>query len=540
MFILFHKNKYELPDPVALPDEATMDVEKFFVFPQPTSAGENRFQFPQGPAKVLFFLFREGICLTVRKILSSFLQRRVLAEKRVVIALGRLRGDDSYAVAIGPQHCPSASVQTFPCVWTYSISHDFDITDCRDMLASQFEAIPGLFDEIFYYSPFSGLKVRFAFNDVMYDKTTGGGPSRHGRDHGVPLVLSSSASKDGAPVRTRRLRGCTGNDLFLVGAGAYAFVYIIPYLHGVRHHTVVDLNPALAAVAAGKFGFEFADTSHERAFERLSGCDSPLLVVATYHSTHLDIVEKAVVTNPRTKIFLEKPPVTSQEELEHLLSLRRSGAFIEIGYNRRYSPMARQVKELIARHSGPLVMTCIVKELALPASHWYYWPSQGTRITGNLCHWLDLGVFFIGRSPVKAMIVAPTDHPPGDEVTAVVHFEDGSRLTIVATDQGNPLRGVQEMIDIRRGDLTIIIDDFLCLKVQENGRQKIYRSMRRDKGHAAMYREFVNNLAGKESPLYPDADLSATSRLYLALTDAVRRGENMLYLAAPKESMDKM
>lgn len=526
MFILFKKDKYELPDPVPLPDEASLDVEKFFVFPQPTRDANKQFQFSHGPAKVLFFLFREGFALTMRKILATLLKRRILVEKKVVIAFGKLHGGESYAIAIGPQSCPSANVQTFPRAWINSVPRDFDMTSCRDMLASHFDAHPELLDEIFHYSPFSGLDVRFTLNDVMHNKTMASEYSRKGKGSDDPQFQLYNLPKDVTPVRARRLRGNAGNELFLVGAGAYAFAYILPFLHGVHHHTVVDLNPALAAIAAKKFGFTFADTSYERALKRLCECDSPLLVVATYHSTHLDIAKKAVRINPRTKIFLEKPPVTSLEQLEQLLLLRSKGAFIEIGFNRRYSRMIWKTRELICQQSGPLVMTCIVKELTLPASHWYYWPTQGTRITGNLCHWLDLGVFLIERSPITAIIFAPPDHPLGDEVTIVVDFEDGSRLTIVATDSGNPLRGVQETIDIRRGDLTIVINDFISLRVQKNGRQKLHRSLRRDKGHAVMYREFMENTARHDGPKYPDTDLNATGRLYLALTNAVCQGEH--------------
>jgi predicted dehydrogenase len=540
MHISFQKNTYELPDPLGLPDEAILDVQKVYAFPQPATAKENRFQFSQRHAKVFFFLFREGISLTVRKIMSSLLQRRVIAEKRVVFAFGKLRGGDSHAIAIGPQQCFSASVQTFPIQWTVSVPRDFDTAACRDMLAGYFDAHPGLYDEIFHYSPFSGLSVRFALNDVIHHQTRFGEKYHERKDAGEFLSPASSPAKDGVPVRERRLKGGSGNEIFLIGCGAYAFAYILPFLRGVRHHTVVDLNAILAAVAAERYGFVYADTSYERALKQLSKFDSPVLVVATYHSTHFEIVEMALGVNHNTMIFLEKPPVTSLEDLERLLSLRKSGAFIEIGYNRRYSPMVRKARELIARQLGPVVMTCIVKELALPAAHWYYWPTQGTRITGNLCHWLDLGVFIIGRTPVEAMIVASPDHPPGDEVTIVVHYDDGSRLNIVATDQGNPLRGVQEMIDIRRGDLTITIDDFLCLRVQNNGRHKVYRRLKRDKGHKAMYQEFVKNLADEGRPTYPDADLNATSRLYLGLADAARRRERTLCPSYLDESIGRM
>jgi len=91
--------------------------------------------------------------------------------------------------------------------------------------------------------------------------------------------------------------------------------------------------------------------------------------------------------NPNTKIFVEKPPVTSLDQLKRLIEIRNNPThFVEIGYNRRYSPFVIQAKGIINIFKMPITMTCIIKELNIPTSHWYYWPSERTRITGNLSH----------------------------------------------------------------------------------------------------------------------------------------------------------
>jgi predicted dehydrogenase len=321
---------------------------------------------------------------------------------------------------------------------------------------------------------------------------------------------------------------CNGDGhppLFLVGAGAYAYAYILPNLPGMNRYTVIDLNPVLAAVVGEKFSFVHRESSCSAAFKRLGECAEPVLVIATYHSTHVDIAEEALSENPRTKIFMEKPPVTNHDQLRRLLEMRRGGAFVEIGYNRRHAPMAVEAFRLIReKGNGPVAMTCIIKELSLPTSHWYYWPTQGTRVTGNLCHWIDLGTAVVDAAPKEVTVVTADDARPGDELTAIVVYRDGSRLTLVATDRGNPLRGVQEYIDIRRGDLTVTIDDFLVMTVQEGGKKRVRRSIIRDKGHARMYRDFSRRVRDGSNPSYPHRDLLVSSMIYLSVVEGVAKG----------------
>ncbi len=91
----------------------------------------------------------------------------------------------------------------------------------------------------------------------------------------------------------------------------------------------------------------------------------------------------------------------------------------------------------------------------------------------------------------------------------------------MATDQGNSLRGVQEYIDIRRGDLTVSIDDFLRMKIQRHGHQLIQKALFRDKGHKRMYCQFIDNIQKERAPEYSDMDLFYSTRAYLAARDSV-------------------
>jgi predicted dehydrogenase len=525
MFIQFQKKMYEIPEPIDSASALTIKVERFAIVPIEKDGIRPRFYFSNIVAKTFFFLFHEGLRLTLNKVKTVLLQRKVFSEKKVVFAFGQVKGGNGYAIAVGPQDCLRAEYQTFPVGCTFSVPLDRKIEKDYHTLLAYFRKERSVLESLYQFSPYSGHVVGLNLEKLL-EQLHSDAPSIYG--DGPVFQSLRIDTVNISPNRHKEVRQNDDNELFLAGVGAYACAYILPALRKIRRHTVIDLNPGLACVVGEKYGFIYRDTSCERGLKRLQDCMHPLLVIATYHSTHLEIAEQALSYNPATKIFMEKPPVTTREQLQRLLKLRKEGAFIEIGYNRRYIPFARKAEDLVSQHKGPITMTCIIKELMIPKTHWYYWPAQGTRITGNLCHWIDLGCYFIKQKPVSMTAVSPPGGLPGDELSLIVLFEDGSRLTLIATDRGNPLRGVQEYIDIRRDDLTITIDDFMRMKVQKGGQERVYRRIIRDKGHLRMYKEFLKNVSLGKEPLYPDDDLYISSTLYLSLTEMVLQGQKNL------------
>lgn len=522
MRIQFQDKVYEMPVPVDNESEVIIKVEKYAFIRLPAEKIAHRFHFPNPFAKSIFFMIHEGIGLTFHKVKSSLLQRKIIAQKQVVFAYGQIKDTNRFAIAVGPQDCPYAEYLSFPKALTIDVSSvgffnsptDRNVVRDYQIVLDYFTHHQEQLELLYHYSPYSGKKRDFKLESILNENTNNVcGVAANGLKSLEIPTQRNAKQKRRSKVRKNKF------DLFLAGAGAYAWTYILPSLKGVNFHTVIDLNPILASVMGEKYGFLYKDTSSDRALARLRNSENPILIVATYHSTHLPIIEQALSINPNTKVFLEKPPVTTEEQLEKLIALRESSKhFIEIGYNRRYSPWVYKAKRIMSDYDGPITMTCIVKELPLPLSHWYYWPNQGTRVTGNLSHWIDLGIYFIQHSPVSITAISASDKFPTDEISVAVLFEDGSLLTLIASDRGNLLRGVQEYIDIRRANLTITIDDFLRMKVQKGSRQKGYRKLIRDKGHKRMYESFIHQVKDGSNANYPNNDLNLSTRLYLSIS----------------------
>lgn len=523
MIVRWETRLHLLDDPIPLESEVLVQIIERALLPKIWYEEKSRFQFSHPLAKVGFFLRNEGPALTIGKIHASRIQQKIARSRVLAFVYGTHEGQP--VVAVGPLCSVDIDMTCFPTAWVASIPKGRDASWCFQAAWAFLIDKPEMLSAIYNYSPYSGLEPEFSFEVAIASG----------------VLVSSSPAPEFLEVKLANAVGKEKADpplegsLFLAGAGAYAHAYILPFLSKINRHTVIDINPILAVTTAEMFGFRHADTCCERGFLKLKEVKSPVLVIATYHSTHVELAKLAYTINPNTKIFIEKPPVTSRRQLKTLLDLRRQGAWIEIGYNRRHIPFIQKARVLLEQESGPTHIVCLVKELKIPKEHWYYWPSQGTRITGNLCHWLDLGIFLIGSEPVRMEAQSALGSLPGDEVSATVYFEDGSKLSLVATDRGNSLRGVQEYIEIRRGDLTIVIEDFRLMRVLSGGRAKTLWAFFRDKGHKRMYLQLLKDISDDGSPRYPSEDLRRSSKLYLDIRDAVMKA-----ISGSESSEDKL
>lgn len=520
MKIRFSGDIIEFPPPVPVENEVLVAPDSLveIAIPGPGRRDSNFTMF--NIRKVLFFTFREGVFLTFSKIRAVLAHRKLGRSRRLVIATGVEIGSGRPAIAIGGQDCPEAEQLCFPRSLTMVQTGEPLETDAViASLCAYCAANPAIAAGIRDWSRYSGQEPPTTIVDAFAAGTSAADATA------VPAALKVSFPVTGDGWQAADPVG-GHSALFLAGGGTYPCAYALPIFRraGIPFDTVIELNPVRASQVAARFGFAYADTDAARGLQRLAAYEAPILVIATYHSTHLDIAETALTINPRTRIMLEKPPVTTFEQLRRLEKLRRDGAYIEIGFNRRHVPMSIRARELLKSQTGPVVMTCIIKELVIPPSHWYHWPDQGTRITGNVCHWLDLGQYFIPGEPECMLVLGPVDPDQDDGVSIIVRYRDGSRLHIIATDRGSSLRGVQEFIELRRAELTITIDDFLRMRVDSGASQSVRRQLVRDKGHKRMYARFMQNVEKNRATEYPSKDLAATTTQYLRASHALGAG----------------
>ncbi|MGB6573076.1 MAG: Gfo/Idh/MocA family oxidoreductase [Trebonia sp.] len=486
--------------------------------------------------KVAVFLYTDGPRITLRKARTKREEPRFTGDFRVTLVLGDALDSGRRVVALASRvpSCAHQFVVHRDLVLDVpaSFSED-DLRAAAARLIAETETLTRLCRQGYLYS---ATRPPAELVELLTDAVTATGTPAQGAAPDVlrPPALPAPPAADGQAADTvlplTPLPPVVASlPVAVLGGGDYTRSEIIPALRRghFQLYAVANREPQIAAIVGRDYGFALATTDSERAIAELPA--PGLVVVATAHDSHTQLACAAVKAGHR--VFLEKPPTVTPDDVQQLAAtMRANPGAIEIGFNRRYHPLVGRARARLARESGPTSISCVVKELTFQPDHWYFWPNQGTRITGNLCHWIDLAVFLIDGSPMPVSTTLsprlPGTEPGSDEERVLtVTFEDGSLLTVLGTTRGDDIRGVQEQMDIRRGQTTITIDDLWKYRVRSDGIERYGRTLFRDKAHTAMYREGLGRIKAGQPAVYPVRDMVVVSAIQIAASDLARSDE---------------
>lgn len=480
------------------------------------------------PTKVARMLFADGPRRTGIKVRNKLEQRRHLGDYRTTLVLGRRHHDGATVVALAPQAPASADWFLVPHHLVVVVG---EATDRSHLLAVAQElqrsapSIAGLTNERFLYS---GNPPPERVVDALRRATAETCPPAGSRAQRAPPEPPRTLVTVHRPPE----RATGRKPLALLGCGDYASTETLPpLLHDGRFTpwVVADREPHVASAKATRHGFAFATTDADEAIEALPR--PGVVMVATTHDAHARLGARAAAAEHT--VFIEKPPIVDDRDLEDLLTAWGTApGRIEVGYNRRFAPATAALAEVLGRLDGPMTITTNLKEFPLAPHHWFYWPNQGTRIAGNVCHWLDIATHLLPSTvlPVEVSVSCALPHDADEDRTMTdrticVSYDDGSFNSIVATARGDSTLGIQERIEVRRAASTFEIDDFRTVRELSYGRRRVLaRSLFRDKGHSAMYRAFADDVVAGRPTRYPLRDLITVSIVQLAATELVRAG----------------
>jgi polar amino acid transport system substrate-binding protein len=183
-----------------------------------------------------------------------------------------------------------------------------------------------------------------------------------------------------------------------IGAGSFAQSYLIPYVKscGASLQTVVTSRGITAKNVADKFGFNAASSGAENI---LNDDAINTVFIATPHNSHAVYVLSALKAGKN--VFVEKPLAMQPDELEEIKKIvETESGNLMVGFNRRFSPVAAELKKYFSETDEPLVMNYRINAGLIPKEHWTQDENTGGgRIIGEVCHFIDLMQFFSGSLP---------------------------------------------------------------------------------------------------------------------------------------------
>ena len=350
---------------------------------------------------------------------------------------------------------------------------------------------------------------------------------------GVLLTYPEGPSpEEDRPVRTVAIPGAARKvvgeiGIGLLGAGNFATATLLPAIGragGYRMVGVVTRSGTSAQHAAAKHGFGFASTSER---EITAHQDVDLIAIATRHDLHARQIISAMEAGK--SVFCEKPPCLNPEELADIIRAAAASpaSTLLVGYNRRFAPMARELRDHFASVGEPCAAHYRVNAGFIPLDHWTHDPAVGGgRIIGEGCHFIDFLDHVFDARPVRVFASGLPDRGRyrSDNVQITLTYENGSVGTLLYTAAGHKGSG-KERVEVFGGGKSAVLDDWRELVTHGgSGAGTSKNRLRQDKGwndEWTVLRNAIRNGTGHPIPL---ESMVATSLATFGAVESLRTG----------------
>ena len=344
----------------------------------------------------------------------------------------------------------------------------------------------------------------------------------------VAVCLFEYPASDAAPRHSlnlhdgaKRVAGDRRIRLAVIGAGNFFKNAHLPALRALESEivirAVVSRTGHNAKTIATQAGAEYASTDVDSV---LQDPDVDAVLIATRHHLHGDLALRALQAGKH--VLVEKPLAMIAAELDAIEAFYADGLagkpLLLTGFNRRFSPYADKLQELLARRSGPLMLTYRMNAGHIPVDHWVHGAEGGGRNIGEACHIYNLMAVLTGAAVerVEALSVASRNGflRPDDNFIATVRFSDGSVASLAYTAAGN-LTYAKEHMEVFCDGQVYLLDDYVELR-RAGDAKPLHKTASADKGLPAQWRAFC---AGVRNGVWPASleEQLAASRIALAV-----------------------
>ncbi len=314
---------------------------------------------------------------------------------------------------------------------------------------------------------------------------------------------------------TKAIKGIIG--VGLIGAGGFARSVILPNMRKIKDFHFVGLATTTSTTAGQTLKnneFEYCTNDYKKLLEDEN---IDLVVIATQHNTHARITIEALDAGKH--VYVEKPLAITMGQLEEVKrAYERNNQHLFVGFNRRYSPFAKFIKENLQTDKYPCMIQYTVNAGYIPKDNWVHDPEiGGGRIIGEACHFVDLAVYLTGSKPVEKSsfnIRSSSEHYTGsDNVSINVYFENGSVANIVYTSMGAKSFPKERVTVFCNGNVGVI-DNFVKAEIFGNRKKKLKKSQQ-DKGFLDEYNNISYNLKNSKSSMQEFQSAFVVSKILL-------------------------
>ena len=317
--------------------------------------------------------------------------------------------------------------------------------------------------------------------------------------------------------------------LGIIGAGNHVKAMLLPPLQTMKSVAIQGICTASGITAktlAGKIGAGYCTSDHQAILN--DGAINTVLI-GTRHDSHAALVVKSLLADKH--VFVEKPLCLTEDELQEIRATYEKkapeGLQLLAGFNRRFSPHAKEARAFFASRANPLVMLYRINAGRVPPDHWVQDPNiGGGRILGEVCHFVDYMQALSGALPTSVFARRVGRHSSGiteDQCSLTLTFGDGSMGTILYAAEGNS--GLpKERFEAHADGRSLVMDDFMETSFYEGTRHRTFKTAKRDKGFTDEMAAFVQAVEQGGPPVIPFDQIEAVTRTCLLAVRSLQSG----------------
>ena len=311
-----------------------------------------------------------------------------------------------------------------------------------------------------------------------------------------------------------------GSILAIIGSGNFTKATVLPILSKLKANIkyLSSSSGLSGTLLAKKYGVQFSTTNND---DILNDSEVSAVLITTRHDAHARMCIAALRAGKH--VFVEKPLALNQAELAEIIEVyQQSGKTLTVGFNRRFSPFAQDVKKQLGDSNTPINVITTINAGEIPANHWTHdMTIGGGRIIGEACHSIDL-ITYLSGSLVESIVMNAMGQNPAentDNASILLKYKNGSTGVINYFANGN--KGYsKERLEVYSHGKTMIIDNFR--KSEYYGTKSSGMSRSQDKGHLEQFRMFLERIKNGGDAIIPIEEIINTSKASLAAVESLR------------------
>lgn len=343
------------------------------------------------------------------------------------------------------------------------------------------------------------------------------------QDH-TELVEKSTVRVSRAVVQPGR------GSMAVIGAGNFTQAMILPALKEADAPLkyLVSSGGLSSTQLAKKYDVELSATDHKEVFkdDSVKG-----VLITTRHNLHASMTIDALRSGK--EVFVEKPLALSRDELDEIIEAKEaSGKSVVVGFNRRFSPHIKKMKELLGDRPGPMNVIATMNAGYIPQDSWVQDPAVGGgRIIGEACHYIDLVTCLTGSLVKSVFMQAMGENPreTTDNASIILKYGNGS-LGVVNYFANGHKSYSKERIELYYQGKNLVLDNFRKLYgYGYDGSLLSDRIMKtkQDKGHGEQFKRLVKNWETGGPALIPFSEIINSTKATFSALDSLRAGEEI-------------